>query len=101
MLLSILFLLLSCLIPSKICMHHSSEICAPVGFDDDEVTKIHMQASRFLYVEDVGAAAFEADDVKWLDMMACVCIEAKLSSVRVRVNICLAERAMGFLAGAA
>src|SRR5271170_1188036 len=101
MFLGILFLLLSRLIPCKICMHHRSEICAPVGFDDDEVTKIHMQASRFLYVEDVGAAAFETDDIKWLDVMTCICIEAKLSSVRVRVNICLAERAMGLLAGAA
>src|ERR1700733_5102178 len=101
MFLGIFFFLLSRFIPCKICMHHSSEICAPVGFDNDEVTKIHMQSSRFLYVEDVGAAAFEADDVKRLDMMTCICIEAKLSSVRGWVGVCLAERAMGVLAGAA
>src|SRR5436190_16371408 len=38
--LCILFLFLSRLVPGEICMHHSSEICAAVGLNNHEVSKV-------------------------------------------------------------
>src|SRR2546423_488427 len=82
-------------------MHHGPKIGAAVGFDDDEVAKIHMESSRFLYVKDVRTAAFEANDIERLSMVPCIRVEAKVSSVCARVNVCLAKRSMGFFATAA